>query len=223
MIGLVVSMVLFNKTKLILAREENTVKGVSYKDVTADYGVWTINLSVTKPTKLSSLEEMKKQQQIIEQHLLEFKSFTVEKGIPTTLENYEYNDQNKKLVGYESTISFKITSYDVSQLYSEAVAFNTFAVEKDLSINTNSTSFYYSKLDTLKINLLEQAVADAKNRAQALSSSSDTKIGKVKSASQGIFQVNERNSFDVSAGGNFNTESVDKTVQATVDITFELL
>lgn len=222
-VGLVISTLIFSKTRLVLAREEITVKGVAYKDVTADYGVWTISVAVVKPTKTTSLAELNRQQKTIEDYVSQFDSFTTEKGIPTTLEDYEYNDSQKRITGYISKVSFKITSYNVDQLYSEATNFNTFAVENNLDIAANNTDFYYSKLDLLKVDLLEKAVRDAKDRAQALGSSSDTKIGKVKRASQGVFQVNQRNSFDVSAGGNFNTESVDKTVQATVNITFELL
>lgn len=216
-------MLIFSHTKLVLARDEITVKGTASRDVTADNGIWTVSLSVTRPTRQASLSEMERQQRLVSDYVSQFEDFAITTGIPKTLEDYEYNGNDRVLRGYASSISFKINASEVDQLYQEAVAFNTFAVENDLDISGNNTDFYYSKLDSLKITLLEEAVRDAKNRAQALGSSTGTKVGKVKQASQGVFQVNERNSIDVSAGGNFNTESVDKTIQTTVNVTFEVL
>jgi len=222
-LGMIAAVFIHSQTQLTLARQEITVKGMAYEDVIADNGQWEIGLSVTDLDRMTSLKKMEQQQKVIQDYLSKFPSFSVSVGIPTTDKRYTYENTKEIFRGYVSVIHFTVSSLDVDTLFAQASVFNRFAVENNLDVDSASTDFYYSKLDTLKVNLLKKAVEDARNRANALASSSNTKIGKVRRASQGVFQVNARNNYDVSAGGNYDTETKEKTVQSTIEITFELL
>jgi hypothetical protein len=72
--------------------------------------------------------------------------------------------------------------------------------------------------------LLEQATANAFERAQTLARGSGNSIGKLASASQGVFHILARGSTSSSEwGGEYDTSTIDKTarVVVTLDYTVE--
>ena len=71
--------------------------------------------------------------------------------------------------------------------------------------------YYYSKLDDLKLELIEKSTVDAKARAEKIAAKSGAKLRKLKTARMGVFQITGANTNEeFSAGGNFNTSSKNK-------------
>ena len=70
--------------------------------------------------------------------------------------------------------------------------------------------------------MLEEASKNAKERAEAIAKSTGNKVGNVKSASQGVFQVTQKNSTEVSDYGSYDTSTVDKKITAIVRASFEV-
>jgi uncharacterized protein len=87
---------------------------------------------------------------------------------------------------------------------------------------TVSVEFYYTKLSTIRAELLEEASKNAKERAEAIAKSTGSAIGGVRDASQGVFQVTQKNSTDVSDYGNYDTSTIDKKITAVVRASFEV-
>jgi hypothetical protein len=92
----------------------------------------------------------------------------------------------------------------------------------DVQIQTVSVDFFYTKLATIRAELLEEAAKNAKDRAQSIAKSTGNKIGDVKDASQGVFQVTQKNSTDVSDYGSYDTQTIEKKVTALVRASFEV-
>jgi hypothetical protein len=91
-----------------------------------------------------------------------------------------------------------------------------------VQVQTISVDFFYTKLASIRAELLEEASKNAKERAQAIAKSTGNKIGSVKDASQGVFQVTQKNSTDVSDYGSYDTSTVDKKITAIVRASFEV-
>ncbi len=66
--------------------------------------------------------------------------------------------------------------------------------------------YYYTKLDDVKLSLIEKASADARVRAEKIAVNAGAKIGRVASARMGVFQITGANTNEeFSAGRSFNT------------------
>ncbi|MFC1576844.1 hypothetical protein ACFL3N_00715 [Candidatus Omnitrophota bacterium] len=80
----------------------------------------------------------------------------------------------------------------------------------------------YTKIAELKVEMLAKATEGAKRRAVSMASSAGNKIGLMRSARMGIFQINPVNSYDVSWYGNNDTSSYEKKVRAVVSASFAI-
>ena len=85
-------------------------------------------------------------------------------------------------------------------------------------VNRNMT-----KLAELKIQILREATMDAKKRAEEIASSSGNKIGVIRTAKMGVFQITPVNSYDVSDYGSNDTSSLEKKVNAVVKADFSIV
>ena len=90
-------------------------------------------------------------------------------------------------------------------------------LEKGIELNSTPPSYYYSRLNELKIDLLAKASADARLRAKTIADNSEADLGPVRKANMGVFQITGRNTNeDYSYGGVFNTSSKEKTATITL-------
>ncbi len=131
----------------------------------------------------------------------------------------QYPNADKK---YTLIQNIEINSNEVEKI--TALAKNTapLITEKNIIFTTNSLEYFYSKLPETRIELLASAVEDARTRASQLISASNSKIGKLKSASAGVVQVMAPNSVDVSDYGIYDTSHVNKEIFITVRATFNI-
>lgn len=94
-------------------------------------------------------------------------------------------------------------------------------LQKGIEFNSNKPSYYYSRLNELKIDLLAKAAEDAKLRAETIAKSSAVNLGSLKKANMGVFQITGKNdNEDYSYGGSFNTTSKEKTASITLKVEY---
>jgi hypothetical protein len=96
-----------------------------------------------------------------------------------------------------------------SELINEGVALESYPPE-----------YYCTQIAQLRSAMLAEAAEDAKVRAVAIAGSVGSKIGPVRSARMGVFQITARNSTDVSDYGVYDTSSLEKDITAVVSVTF---
>ena len=79
------------------------------------------------------------------------------------------------------------------------------------------------KIEELKINMQGEAAKDARLRAEELvSKSSGSKIGPLRSAQQGVFQITPAFSTSTSDYGEFDTSSIAKRIKAVVTMEYAI-
>jgi hypothetical protein len=77
-------------------------------------------------------------------------------------------------------------------------------------------------LAALKIEMIANATKDANQRATKIAENAGSKVGGLKNANMGVFQIVAQNSSEeYSYGGSFNTDSKRKTASITVKLEYE--
>lgn len=95
-------------------------------------------------------------------------------------------------------------------------------IAQGVELDAGSASYLYTKLPEMKMQMLSDAAANAYERARLLADPSGTKIGPMRSASQGVFQVTPVHSNEVSDEGLSDTGSKTKRVRAVVTVEYAL-
>jgi hypothetical protein len=124
--------------------------------------------------------------------------------------------------GYSLTQNFKVESKDIIRV-ERLSRESTDLIEKGIELNSFAPRYYYTRLADLKMDLLSKASADAKQRAEAISESVDSDLGKMKKAVMGVFQITGKNSTEeYSYGGSYNTSEKYKTASITIRMEYGL-
>jgi hypothetical protein len=198
--------------------------GSAKKAVTSDKVKWTS--SISRPVKVSTMKDGYAK---MDADLKEVKAFLASNGI--TEESIEISpvfmnevyDNNQGLEkNYNLVQNFTVQSADVQKITELAKNTSSLIINKGVIFSTNSLEYYYSKLPEARVELLANAVGDAKARAEQLANAGGKKIGVLKSASSGVVQVMSPNSVEVSDYGMYDTSSIDKEIMVTVKASFEI-
>ncbi|MFA6552189.1 MAG: SIMPL domain-containing protein [Candidatus Paceibacterota bacterium] len=201
-----------------------SVTGSARQSVKADQVKWTTNWSrvVYESALKSGYAQMDKD-------LTEVKAYFKTNGIdeknitfsPVFMDQY-YDYKSDGSNGYKQYTlrqSAELNSSDIDKV--TALANNTAPlIGKGVLFSTNSLEYYYSKLADLRVNLISDAIKDARARAEKLAESSGQSVGYLKSASTGVVQVLSANSIEVSDYGSYDTSKIDKDVMLTVRASF---
>jgi hypothetical protein len=145
------------------------------------------------------------------------------------IENPNNPDQNQieqVFEGYEAnqTIIFSAKKNPQMMKKIEAVSNKTSElINSGIELSSNSIQYTYSDLPSLKQSLIEKATKDASERANKIVNTADGKIGKLKSASMGVFQITGQGSTEEDSYGGINDiYSKNKTARITVRLEYGL-
>ena len=95
-------------------------------------------------------------------------------------------------------------------------------IEQGIEIGSWAPEYYYTKIDNIKITMLGAAMKDAEQRAQTLADNSGGKLGALRAATQGVFQITPEYSTVTSDAGFSDTSSINKVVKSVVTAEFTL-
>lgn len=128
----------------------------------------------------------------------------------------------EEFVGYELNQSLEIESKEVDKI--EKVSREiTELLNQGVQFYSQAPRYYYTKLADLKIEMISKATEDAKLRAERIAKNAGGKLGKLKKADMGVFQITGRNSGeDYSWSGAYNTSSKKKTASITMRLDYEI-
>ena len=128
--------------------------------------------------------------------------------------------------GYEATQTITFSAKknpDLMKRIEEVSSKTSELINSGIELTSNSIQYTYSNLPNLKHSLIEKASKDASERAQKIVKTADGSLGKLKSASMGVFQITGQGSTEEdSYGGNNDTYSKNKTARITVRLEYIL-
>jgi hypothetical protein len=128
----------------------------------------------------------------------------------TTFEGYSL-EQNLKISSKKVDL-VENTSRQVSEL-----------IDAGIELKSAAPQYYYTKLATLKLKMIEAATKDAHERAEKIAENGGGSLGKLMYADMGIFQITAENSSEeYEWGGSFNTSSRRKTASVTIRLKYAI-
>lgn len=204
-----------------------SVVGLAEKDFTSDLIVWNIQYDVIENDMKTSYTKIKEQAAIVKEFLMskgikdsemDFKNISTDRKIDGHWENGHWVE---KFVGYESRQTVRIESKDVDKIEKVIRAISEL-YEQNINIDSWNPEYYYTKLADLKIEMLAEASKNARERAETITKNAGGRLGDLKTATTGVFQITAPNSADedYSWGGAFNTSSKQKHVSINMRQTY---
>ncbi len=95
-------------------------------------------------------------------------------------------------------------------------------IQKGVVFSSQGLNYYYSRLGGLRAKMLALATRNARDRAEQITGSVGSHVGQLISVTTEPFQITPVNSAQVSNGGQYDTTTIRKQVQAIVQATFRL-
>ncbi len=200
-----------------------TVTGSAKMSVVADNVIWRASISRSvgvadlKTGYTQMANDLKIVQAFITKNGIDPKSITTS---PVVM-NQEYQQDQNAPKRYNLYQSFEINSKEVDKVTVLAKNIDE-VINLGVLFQTDGLEYYYSALDTARVNLLTNAITDAHARAAAMAKSSGSHVGKLASASSGVVQVLSKGAVDNGDYGQYDTSKIDKDISVTVRATFKL-
>jgi uncharacterized protein len=203
-----------------------TVTGSAQKAITSDTASWRCRVTRQAVTLPDAYRAVKADTQRIVDYLkqqgLDAQTWTILPVETNTLYQQVVNGGNSNTIeGYRLTQPILVQSEDVDKL-TQVVQGVSSLIEQGVGVESESPQYFYTKLDSLKVDMLGKAMENARERAVQMAKSTGSGIGVVRNAQMGVFQITPKNSTEVSDYGVNDTSSKEKTVTAVVNATFSI-
>ena len=191
------------------------VRGLAEMEVPADKVFWNINYGILGDDMQSLFKAIAKNDSIIKQ-------FMVNNGIaaeditfnPPMINDHEANmySQNHSKFRYYINSNITIATNKVNAVR-DLQQKMTKLIDLGIVINNSYTSYEFTGLNGIKPQMIESATKNAREVAEKFAKDSESKLGKIKTASQGVFSIDNRDD---------NTPHIKKVrVVTTVDYSLE--
>lgn len=138
--------------------------------------------------------------------------------------NYKRNSNGyttDEIASYNASQPINIESKDVEKIKEISTDIQNL-VNKGINLDIYQPEYFYSDLASIKIDLLKEATLDAKQRAVSMLGAAGARVGKVKQARMGVFQITPPDSTSVSDMGMNDTSTIDKKVTAVANVVFKV-
>ena len=125
--------------------------------------------------------------------------------------------------GYQLTQDVTVSSSNLDNIEKISRDISSL-LDQGVELSSGAPEYYYSDLDALKLDLIDKASINAKDRIDIVAKNSGAKLGKLKNSSLGVFQITAKNSgtSSYSYDGAFDTSSRYKTATITVKLEYDL-
>lgn len=203
-----------------------TVTGSAKKEIKSDWVVWTGTFSFQSPSLTEAYQQLSNSRNKV-------KAYFLSKGVPeqelifssvftTVNKTILPNGQPSNTVeSYLLSENVELRSKDVEKI-AELSRGATELINQGVEFQSNPPQYFYTKIADLKVEMLSIATKDAFSRANQIAENSHSKIGSLRSAKQGVFQITPRYSNEISDYGINDTSSMDKEITAVVNCSFTI-
>ncbi|MFA5069575.1 MAG: SIMPL domain-containing protein, partial [Candidatus Omnitrophota bacterium] len=190
----------------------------------SDYIVWNAGFSRRDPVLKAGYNSLQEDLSAVKGYMLlngvREDELVISSVYTKTL--YKKNEKGydtNEIEAYELSCVVEIKSYDVARV-DNISRMSTELIDQGIRFISSPPQFFYTRLAELKVEMLAQATEDAKRRAVSMANSTNNKIGAIRSARMGVFQIIPVTSTEVSWYGENDTSSIEKKVVAVVSAVF---
>ena len=207
---------------------EITVKGLAEENYQADSAEWKLSMALHYPDYATSVAGLKRYTPVLINFLksqgfsdnemrLENPQITVHRKEIYENDRYRYVDD-----GYNATQSVLVNTKDLSKLkqaYDNALNFRA----EQIGFRFDEPQYLLGNLEEIKHSLIAKATQDAHRRAEEFAKTGNGKVGAMKSASQGSFNIYSdsiADNDDGDYGGTYSKSTVGKRVRLVVTVKY---
>jgi len=200
-----------------------TVTGSAKTSATADNAVWILSVSLSAPNVGGAVKS-------VDSDVVGLSDYLTKGGIPadaltlgavSTYANEEFVNGNAtgRTLSYRASRDVTVRSKNV-QLISKLSQGIGSLLQTGIHVNNYGPQYYISNLPELRPQLMSDAMKDAKGRAEALTKAVGGALGSLANVKAGPIQITTPDSTMTADYGAYDTTTIDKTVTATVAVTF---
>jgi hypothetical protein len=200
-----------------------TVTGSAKQRIRSDYVVWTAEVSSQAPSAVAAVGRLTDWTGRV-------RAFFQSEGIKpdelslqpvSTLTPGGSDNNGNRIKDYRLTRRFEVRSSRVDAV-AQVAERSAKLLAEGVPLAADPPQYVYTKLPSLRPQLLSVAIKDAQRRAHVIVEASGAKLGDVRGVDVGVFQITSPNSTTVSDYGAYDTATVTKDVTAVVNVTFAL-
>ena len=213
-------------------RSQNTivVTGLGETSFTSDLIVWEGEISFETTDVATGYAQLERSKDKVQE-------FITARGVPAEsivfafvnvsrntepVYNANGNYTGSRFTGYRLSQRFVVESSEVERVENISREISVL-ISQGVSLDVYNQDYYYTRLDYVKLDLIQQASADARTRARKIAENAGASLGRVASAKMGVFQITGANSNEeFSAGGSFNTRSRQKKARVTMRVEYRI-
>lgn len=182
---------------IITPERSVSVRGLAEREVDADLAVWNMSFSMGENSLESMQKSILEKTEVIKKYLikhgLEEIDFTVKPAAITDNSLNSYMDQTKityKFVAQQTILvrSGKIEAVKSAYADSLELVSAGIAVSQDYD---SKVSYEFTKLNDIKPEMIAEATKNARTAAEQFAHDSNSKVGKIKKATQGLFTIED--------------------------------
>lgn len=165
------------------------VKGSSEKIVKADRAIWSMSFEVKSNDINELYATIDTSTQSVEKFLVE-QGFTAEEinTAPVSVYQDTYRDA---VYRYNANVQMSVFTDKVDTVRSSAEKTVTL-IKKGIVFNTSYIDFQFSDLNSVKPEMLAEAIANARISAQQFAKDARARLGGISRAQQGVFTITEK-------------------------------
>ena len=201
-----------------------TVTGSARTSATADNAVWTLSISLSSPDVSTAVKKVDADVAALSKYLTAggIATSALTLGAVSTYGNEEFAKGNStgRILSYRANRDVTVRTKDV-QLVSKLSQGIGALLETGINVNNYGPQYYISNLPELRPALMSDAMKDAKVRAEALTKAVGSSLGSLVNAKAGPIQITTPDSTMTADYGAYDTSTIEKTVTATVSVTFK--
>lgn len=223
-VAIVISSIILGLAFYLSRQTTSTVKVVGYaiNSFESDIVQWQFNLS-----ERTDLFDLKNGYKKLNTTVETLKKIIKEKNIELTELNFkpininDIYDRDGNVTGKRLSQEVILISKNIDQienLSTDPIIF----IENNILFEYSYVNYHNTNLEILKKELLGDAIKNAKERAEEILSAAGNKVGKLKNARSGIFQITEPLSTEVADYGIHSTSTRKKNIKVTVSAEFEI-
>lgn len=177
------------------------VKGLAEREVPADTVIWPLSYQVASNELDALYETIAQKNEVI-------RRFLADHGLDlseTTSSGPEVIDRHAQSWGNTAEIEYRYVATSAITLYSNDVEAVRRAMSDVIALGRSGIAlsgpqygiqvqFLFTKLNDIKPDMLEEATVNARAAAEKFAEDSESTLGKIRTASQGVFSIDDRDS-----------------------------
>jgi hypothetical protein len=181
-----------------------TVKGLSEREVPADMGIWPVRFRVAANDLKALEDQIGTGRKTIHEFLKTagFKEDEISSVPPQITDaeattNASSNEQTKPAFRYSALVTVLLRSSNVDEIR-KAMEKSDQLVQSGVALGGDEYSgraeFLFTGINKIKPDMIEEATVNARKAAEKFAADSNSKVGAIRRATQGTFEVNDRDS-----------------------------